>query len=181
MSISCTQHQGFIHHLLVEEPFGRETRYSHPDRLRVTLPMHYQVGCRALIHRERESPSRKINKSITMITHCTILGVNSPPDIRVDIPLLSMNTILKLDVLFKRVSPHGRFEVLDCSRSSYRVVASEVSWAGPPRQLLTLEALQGSPPTWRSVKRPPEPTLAGWRSKFSVRHVDGSIPPKAGP
>ena len=93
-----------------------------------------------------------------MLTVVKLADVTGEPKFKLDLPSLRVGDPVRLPALqVRRETLEGRHEVLDVESRIFRITAVGLdasSW--PFRQLLSVEVSLGRPPTWRSVKKPPE-------------------------
>lgn len=90
-----------------------------------------------------------------MLSVVKLLQVNGEPLVKLDLPSVKIGDPVAFKFRLERNNA-GRFEVLYVSQR-FRVMAIALdasSW--PARQVLSVEPADGKPPTWKSVKRPPQ-------------------------
>lgn len=95
-----------------------------------------------------------------MLTILKLEDVAGEPKIKLDLPSLRVGDPVSLPAFrLERLTSEGRREVLEVTSKSSRFRVTAVGLdasSAPPRQLLSVESVQGHLPSWRAVKKAPE-------------------------
>lgn len=92
-----------------------------------------------------------------MLSVIKLIGVNGEPMVKLELPALRIGDPVVLKFRLERKSS-GRTEVLEVGHRFRVVSVGFDATSRTPRQVLTVEVADQKQPTWRSVKKRPEPS-----------------------